>query len=246
MFYIDSTVNVESSGKPLPSSGSWGAQTQFPGGVPQPCVKARIPCVRVVYRVTELNVVCEWTLGMVGVALPQPDGTIARATRSLVLDENDAAAHYTVRKAWSQGEAMPRPTQVQNPAYPKIAVDAKVGGVVAVRLIVGPDGSIKSVVPIAGPAMLQVAVVEAVRHWKFDPLSIGQQPTSFQLDEQFAYNAPKANTFAGMDPSGRVMLPTTDAHQDPGFHADGASSGQWAACSAVTCTHAAPDVPPSK
>jgi len=246
MFTLNPSVNVEAAGKPLPATGSWGAQTQFPGGPPKPCVEARVPCVRVIYRVPEMNVVCEWILGLLVVVAPQADGTMGHATRSIVLDENEAAARYTLRKAWAHGEAMPHPTKVQNPEYPKIAIDASVGGVVAVRLVVGPDGAVKSVVPLAGPPMLQVPVLEAVRHWKFDPLSIGGQPTSFQLDEQFSYKAPRANTFAGMDPSGHVVIPQTDPHEEPGFRTDGVSSGQWSSCSAVTCAAAAPDVPPTE
>ena len=243
MFTLNLAVNLQSTGKPLPATGSWGAQTQFPTGPPKVCAQARIPCVKVLYRVPEQNIVCEWTLGVIKAVEPQPDGTIKHALHQLVLDENEAAARYTLRKAWAAGENRPTPTSFQRPDYPDIARNAGVGGVVVVRLIVGPDGLIKSAAPLGGPALLQPPVLDAVRHWKFDPLTIGQQPTSFQIDEQFAYNAAKPNTFADMDPSGKVMLEQTDSHLEPGFHTNGASSGSWATCSAVTCTQAAPSTP---
>ena len=227
MFTLNQASLFGDTGKPLPANGAWGAQTQFPAGMPKVCMQNRVPCVKVVYRVAEDKVSCEWTLGLLVAAEPQPDGTVRHAVHQIVLDENDAAARYTLRKGWGRGEAPPRPTTFQRADYPAVARDARVGGVVTVRLIIGPDGLVKSAVPLGGPAMLQKPVLEAVSHWKYDPLMIGQHPTSFQIDHQFSYDPGKSDTFAGMDPSGRVMLQQNDSHLEPGFHSDGASSGSW-------------------
>jgi len=244
MFTINSAVNVEATGKPVPASGSWGAQTQFPAGLPKACVQARVPCIRVIYRVPEINVVCEWTLGMVVVAEPQADGSIRHAVRSLVLDENEAAARYTLRKAWAKDDVKPNLLKLQNPDYPKIAQDAHVGGVVMVRMVVGPDGSVQSAVPLQGPAMLQSSVVAAVRQWKFEPLRVGEQITSFQLDRSFTYDVGRTSISAGMDVHGGVAGQINDPHEGPGTHTDSASGGTWQTCNAATgCTSVAPTVP---
>jgi TonB family protein len=202
-----------------------------------------VPCVKVIYRVPAANIVCDWTLGLVTVIEPQPDGTIKHVTKQMLLDENDAAARYTMRRAWPHGEAPPAPTYVQRAEYPNIAAGAHVAGVVTVRLVVGPDGLVKSAVPLAGPAILQPPAVEAVRHWKFEPLAIGQQPTSFQLDEYFNYAAGKTDFSASMDPSGKVVEQETDSRLGIGFRSDGASSGNWQTCSATGCANAAPATP---
>jgi TonB family protein len=243
MFEINQSVNVDATGKPLPATGSWGAQAQLPEHPTKPCALARVPCVNVLYRVPEEKIVCAWTIGFVNAIEPQPDGTIKKGLHRIVLDENDDAAHYTLRKAWSPGEEMPKPTVFQRAAYPALARDAKVGGSVVVRLIVGPDGLVKSTYA-NGPKLLQPAVIEAVSHWKFEPLIIGVQPTSFQLDEQFNYDAGHADFSSSMDPSGKVMVQETDPHYGPGFRSDGASSGTWQTCNAASgCTAVAPTTP---
>jgi len=243
MFTPNDAVNVEATGKPMPTTGTWGAQTKFPDGQPKVCALAHVECVVVIYRVPEDNLVCEWAVGFVNVVEPQPDGTIKHATHVEVLDENDAAARYTLKKGWAKGEA-PKPVEFQRPDYPSIARSAQVGGVVTVTIVVGPDGLVKSAIATSGPSMLQAPVLAAVRQWKFDPLEIGQQPTSFRLDEQFAYNVQKPSISAGMDPSGHVVLQEADPRLDPGFRSNGVSSGAWATCTAATgCQAAAPNVP---
>ena len=242
MFNINPAVNVEPTGKPLPATGSWGAQLQFPAGPPKVCAQAHVPCLKVLYRVPEDKIVCEWTLGYVTAVEPQPDGTVRHATHQVVLDENDAAARYTLKIGWGRGEARPNPTFYRQPDYPTMARNANVGGAVAVRLVVGPDGLVKNVVAV-GPKLLQPAVIQAVQQWKFDPLSIGQQPTSFQIDTQFNYNAAKPNMTAGMDPSGQVMLQEADPHLQQGFRSNGASTGGWSSCNSAGCSIASPETP---
>jgi TonB family protein len=243
MFTLNSSVNVEATGKPLVSTGSWGAQTQFPSGPPKPCALARVPCVKVIYRVAESSVVCEWTVGQVTVVEVKPGQESAHVVHTVVLDENAAAAQYTLRRAWASGEAMPTPTAGTSPQYPKIARDAGVGGVVTVRLIVGPDGVVKSAVATAGSKLLQTPVVEAVHTWRFSPLAIGDQPTSFQLDEQFTYSVGKTDFTDSMNPSGKIIEAERDPRNAPGFNTAGVSSGRWQSCNSTGCVTVSPLTP---
>lgn len=245
MFMPNSGVNLPETGKPLPLTGSWGVQTQFPEGLPKACQQARLPCMKVVYRVPEAKIICDWTLAVVTAVEPQHDGTIQHVTREVLLDENEAAALYTLRKAWLHGESAPEPVVSANPEYPSSARSAHIGGVVSVRLLIGPDGVVKNATANSGPPMLQQAALDAVRKWKFDPLAIGHQATSFQVDEQFNYDPGKTNTMAGMGTGGVTYTLQSDPRLGTsGMVTQGVSSGSWASCNAATgCVFGAPTVP---
>ena len=244
MFTPNEGINVESTGKPLPTTGSWGVQVNFPNGLPQVCVDNDVPCAMVYYRVPEAKIVCSWTMGFVTRVEPADDGTMVHVSRLLLLDENESAARYTLRKGWQRNEKRPRPVVYIRPDYPKIAQEAGIGGVVQVRIEVNPDGTVRSAAGVGGPAMLQKPVVAAVQQWKYDPMLINGRPTSFRVDEQFNYSAGRIDISAGMDPSGKVIEDNRDPRLGGGFRSDGASSGSWATCTLATgCTAAAPVVP---
>jgi TonB family protein len=243
MFTPNPAVNVGATGKPLPMTGTWGVQMKFPDGPPKACVVARIPCLKVIYRVPEENTVCDWTLGMITAVEPQPDGTIKHAIHEVLLDENEAAALYTLKKDWVRGEARPKPVVYQAAEYPEIAHNAHIGGVVGVRITVGPDGLVKNVEATSGPAVLQSTVVAAVKQWKYDPLAIGQRPTSFRVEASFSFKISGPNIAAGMNPSGKIMVPEDDPHYAHGLRQNGVATGGWDSCSAVGCTAAAPLTP---
>ena len=238
---INDAAKVSATGKPLPLTGSWGVQTLFPDGPPQSCRLARVPCLKVVYKVPDTNVTCDWTVGYLVAVVPQPDGSMKHDFRAVVLDENDAAAEYTLRKSF-RGDTPPQRTVSQAAVYPPIAQAAHVEGSVAVRIVVGPDGSVQSARAV-GPPMLQSAVLDAVHHWKFDPLVIGSRPTSFQLDQQFDFKANHPGMSEAMDPSGKVMLQERDPRVGTGFRSNGASSGAWESCSSAGCNMGSPQTP---
>jgi TonB family protein len=242
MFTPNDTVIVPGLAKPLPQTGTWGAQTRFPNGLPKPCLLAAVPCVRVVYNVPEAKVTCEWLLGYLVAAEPQPDGTIKHALHKVVLDENADAARYTLRKSWSSGEHSPKPVDEHAPVYPVAAQSAGIDGVVVVRIVIGPDGSVVSASGISGPKMLQGPAIDAVRQWKFDPPRVGSQSTSYRLDEYFSYNRGRP-VYGNGDSSGRIVIPNADPHYAPGYKSVTTSGTEWETCSAVNCTNAAPPVP---
>jgi protein TonB len=63
------------------------------------------------------------------------------------------------------------------PIYPAEARQAKVEGVIALDVIVGRDGSVLSVRPLNGPAVLAQAAMDALRWWKFAPYRVNGKPT---------------------------------------------------------------------
>lgn len=61
------------------------------------------------------------------------------------------------------------------PIYPEAARQANRQGVVALDVIVGPDGAVVDVRPISGPDELAPAAVEAVKWWRFQPYVVNGQ-----------------------------------------------------------------------
>jgi protein TonB len=55
------------------------------------------------------------------------------------------------------------------PAYPKIALAARVAGVVQVHAIIGKDGIIKEAEVTDGSPLLAPAAIEAVKQWRYRP-----------------------------------------------------------------------------
>jgi protein TonB len=50
------------------------------------------------------------------------------------------------------------------------------------RATIGKDGTVESVRPINGPALLILSAIEAVRQWRYRPTLLEQQPIEMQED----------------------------------------------------------------
>lgn len=86
--------------------------------------------------------------------------------------------------------SLPRVVQGSAPFYPRIAVSARIEGIVLLR--VSTDGKHVSDVDIeSGPALLAKVSSENVRTWEFEPHS----PTSFEV--RFRYKISRAFTCEG-------------------------------------------------
>ena len=55
------------------------------------------------------------------------------------------------------------------PEYPRLALAARISGVVQLRAIVGTDGRIRQLEVVSGAPLLQAAAVAAVREWRYRP-----------------------------------------------------------------------------
>jgi protein TonB len=62
------------------------------------------------------------------------------------------------------------------PAYPAAARGAGLTGQVVVEIIVGVDGSVKNARVVSGSSMFAVPALEAVRQWRYMPVSYRGQP----------------------------------------------------------------------
>jgi periplasmic protein TonB len=67
------------------------------------------------------------------------------------------------------------------PAYPEIALVAKVTGLVILEATVGPDGTVESVRVLRSVKFLDEAAVDAVKQWRYQPLILNGVATPFVL-----------------------------------------------------------------
>jgi protein TonB len=70
----------------------------------------------------------------------------------------------------------PRKLKHVSPAYPEIARQARVQGVVILECTIGPDGRIEQVTVLRGIPLLDAAAVEAVRQWVYAPTLVNGVP----------------------------------------------------------------------
>ncbi|MCU1321896.1 MAG: hypothetical protein JWM43_1545 [Acidobacteriaceae bacterium] len=170
---LDPNALVPDTGKPLPPSGSWSAARQRPASCPQ----STDICLRVVYRVPNTTVSCEW------VVLFQPD-----SVHGTILEQNLDSVRYLLRTVPT--------TEVQSlilsralPLAPRNA-----SGTIELRVYVGASGNaINSFVTSGGPEGLRTVSLVAARQWLFKPLMAGNRAIPYQLSIKFNFS-----------PSGRV------------------------------------------
>jgi TonB family protein len=78
-----------------------------------------------------------------------------------------------------------------DPVYPDGAETQRMEGTVELHAIIGQDGTIQSVEPRSGPALLVSAAANAVRQWRYTPSSVGGQPVEAEEDITVTFRLPK-------------------------------------------------------
>jgi protein TonB len=76
-----------------------------------------------------------------------------------------------------------------NPRYPEIAKSAHVQGHVRIAAQIGEDGRIIGMRVVSGPPLLRQAALDAVRTWRYDPVTIDGVPVSVvtEIDINFSF-----------------------------------------------------------
>lgn len=69
--------------------------------------------------------------------------------------------------------------QVQ-PVYPEEARKENLQGVIALQIVVAPDGSVVSTRALNGPDVLAQAAMDALRWWKFQPYQVNGKPVTVE------------------------------------------------------------------
>jgi protein TonB len=77
------------------------------------------------------------------------------------------------------------------PAYPRIAVMARIQGTVRIQAIIERDGIIGHLQVLSGPPMLTKAALDAVQQWRYKPTLLNGQPVEVitEIDVHFALSS---------------------------------------------------------
>lgn len=78
------------------------------------------------------------------------------------------------------GGQIKEPSKVRNvpPAYPDIAKQARVQGVVVLEAVISPSGEVTNVRVLRGVPLLNDAAAAAVRQWRYTPTTLNGQPVA--------------------------------------------------------------------
>jgi TonB family protein len=178
LFTINPLVKLDATHASLPTTGSWGA-----GQIkPERCPDAM--CMRVLYRVPDVGVVCSWVIRFTKVSAP--DGKLS--VHQEVTDEDENARLYTLKKDWLPGERYPIPAR-DNPhiVYPANARAGHVGGIVVADAIIDDHGKVEQVLIQSGPKVLQPEVIATVSQWQFQPQTMNSKPITVRRTLTFTF-----------------------------------------------------------
>ncbi len=99
-----------------------------------------------------------------------PPVPAAAAAPAPVAAPTVAALHEGMVIALEDADTPPRIAKIVKPAYPPLALQARIGGIVVLRVLVSERGAPLTIEVVRGAAGgLSEAAVDAVRKWSFDP-----------------------------------------------------------------------------
>jgi len=112
----------------------------------------------------------------VKVEMPPNSSPQAASSMAFAWSPATKAAERT-RIASDEPEAIPQAIEA---SYPSLARQMKVQGSVLLQAFVGPDGGIRDLRVLSGPAILVSAAMEAARQWRFKPYLQNGRPVETQ------------------------------------------------------------------
>lgn len=111
---------------------------------------------------------------------------------SMRMPEKENAKKSREGKSLEMGHLVLR----MEPVYPEQAKKEGVEGAVKIHIVLGREGTVKSLTPISGLALLVPAAMNAVRQWRFSPTILGGQAMETEEDVTVSFrlsNAPSKN-----------------------------------------------------
>ena len=72
------------------------------------------------------------------------------------------------------------------PAYPTLAVQARIQGTVVLQAVIAKDGTVQDLRVVSGHPLLVQAALDAVRLWRYKPYLLNDQPV--EVDTQINVN----------------------------------------------------------
>ncbi len=108
-------------------------------------------------------------------------GGIINATPSLAAVPKLSKPAPTVQRVRvSQGVTKGMVVYRIEPAYPPLAREARIQGVVVLTAIIDKDGNIQNLRLVSGHPMLAPAAIDAVKHWRYKPFLLNGQPVEVE------------------------------------------------------------------
>jgi len=68
------------------------------------------------------------------------------------------------------------------PRYPKIAIAARVTGVVLLKAVISKEGEIKELQVVSGHPLLVPAAMDAVKQWRYRPYLLNGEPVEVETN----------------------------------------------------------------
>ncbi|HTS38065.1 MAG TPA: energy transducer TonB [Candidatus Solibacter sp.] len=96
-------------------------------------------------------------------------------------------------------------TEKVEPAYPPLALQARIEGSVLLVIQVSSSGEVNKISLVSGHPMLAPAAIEAVKQWRYTPYAVNGEPTEIATTARLNF---------AISPSGSGII--TDAYVDPG------------------------------
>jgi periplasmic protein TonB len=117
--------------------------------------------------------------GVIGATGPRGRGVIDSIGNSVEVAPPPPAPTHPLRVShWSEGNLIYR---VQ-PIYPPLARQARIQGAVELRAIISKAGTIENLVVLRGHPMLVPAAIDAVRHWRYRPYLLNDEPIEVETE----------------------------------------------------------------
>jgi outer membrane biosynthesis protein TonB len=170
---LDPKAIVPKTGQPLPTNGTWSVDKQRPTSCPTASEQPGMSFLRVLYRVPNTDVSCEW------VVLLRPGGF-----GSTILEQNADSVRYLLRTV-ANSEIRSMILTREMPQPPR---DPTVQGTVELQVFVGPAGDPTRAYVVSGPEALRPASISAASQWHFKPLMAGTRAVPFETSITFQFN----------------------------------------------------------
>jgi protein TonB len=105
-------------------------------------------------------------------------GSIVSSTPAVTVPKFEPPKRIRVSQGVTQGLLLHK----VEPVYPKIALAARVTGVVLVKAVIGKDGVIKELEVVNGSPLLAPAALDAVKQWRYRPYLLNGEPVEVETN----------------------------------------------------------------
>jgi periplasmic protein TonB len=99
---------------------------------------------------------------------------------SLLVSAQDAPQRVPVSREVAEELCITR----VNPVYPPLARQARIQGVVVLKVFISKTGDVEDVQLVSGHPLLAPAAIEAIKQWKFKPFLSNDEPMDVETTAQ--------------------------------------------------------------